>query len=149
MIYDLSRNMTCIGQRSRLIKVTKNIKITFWAITCKLNIIIETSGWLHVIYDMFCKIVNLGPINHKCGTEIHLSPQRSYGLRFDVRHIVCTYIWCFSNAELSVVVNFSLKILISQKLFDNFVSSLARNYIMKVPMRCKNVDLVESDHLQR
>ena len=51
----------------------------------------------------------------------------------------------FSNAELSVVVvNFSLKILISQKLFDNFSSSLAWGFIRKVPMYCTNVDLVES-----
>ena len=57
----------------------------------------------------------------------------------------------FSNAELSVVrrpssvvVNFSLKIFISQKLFDHFFSSLAWSFIRKVPMYCTNVDLVES-----
>ena len=50
--------------------------------------------------------------------------------------------WSFSNAELSVVVNFSLKIFISQKLFDNLFSFLAWSFIRKVPMYCKNVDLV-------
>ena len=59
----------------------------------------------------------------------------------------------FSNAELSVVVrrrrpsfvvNFSLNIFISQKLFNNFFSSLACSFIRKVSMYCKNVDLVES-----
>ena len=53
----------------------------------------------------------------------------------------------FSNADLSVivvVVNFSLKIFIYQKLFDNCFSSLAWSFIRKVPMYCKNVDLVES-----
>ena len=43
-----------------------------------------------------------------------------------------------------IVVNFSLKIFISQKLFDNFFSSLAWSFIRKVQMYCKNVDLVES-----
>ena len=44
----------------------------------------------------------------------------------------------------SSVVNFSLKIFISRKLFDNFFSSLAWSFIRKVPMYCTNVDLVES-----
>ena len=50
-----------------------------------------------------------------------------------------------ANDELSVVivVNFSLKIFISQKLLDNFFSSLAWSFIKKVPMYCKNVDLVK------
>ena len=44
----------------------------------------------------------------------------------------------------SFVVNFSIKIFISQKLFDNFFSSLVWSFIRKVPMYCTNVDLVES-----
>ena len=40
----------------------------------------------------------------------------------------------FSNASSSVVVKFSFKIFISQKLFDNFFSSLAWGFIRKVPM---------------
>ena len=47
-------------------------------------------------------------------------------------------------SSVVVVVNFSLKILISQRRFDNFVSSLAWSFIKKVPIYCKNVDLVES-----
>ena len=39
--------------------------------------------------------------------------------------------------------NFSLKICISQKLFDNLFSSLAWSFIRKVRIYCKNVDLVE------
>ena len=61
-------------------------------------------------------------------------------------------IYEFSNADSSVVrrrpssssvVNFSLKIFISQKMFDN-VFSLAWSFIRKVPMYCIHVDLVES-----
>ena len=53
---------------------------------------------------------------------------------------------CPSSVVVVVVVNFSFKICISQKLFDNFFSSLAWSFIRNVPMYCKNVDLVESSH---
>ena len=43
-----------------------------------------------------------------------------------------------------VVVNFSLKMLISQKLPDNFFSFLVYSFIRKVPMFCINIDLIES-----
>ena len=43
-----------------------------------------------------------------------------------------------------VVVNFSLKILISQKLPDNFFSFLVYSFLRKVPMYCMNIDLIES-----
>ena len=44
----------------------------------------------------------------------------------------------------SVVVNFSLKMLISQKLPDNFFSFLVYSFIRKVPMYCINIYLIES-----
>ena len=44
----------------------------------------------------------------------------------------------------SVVVNFSLKILISQKLPDNFFSFLVYSFLRKVPMYCIHIDLIES-----
>ena len=44
----------------------------------------------------------------------------------------------------SVVVNFSIKSLISQKLSDNFFSFLACSFLRMVPMHSKNMDLVES-----
>ena len=44
----------------------------------------------------------------------------------------------------SSVVNFSIKCLISQKLFDNFFSFLACSFLRMVPMHSKNMDLVES-----
>ena len=61
----------------------------------------------------------------------------------------------FSNADSSVVrrrrpsssssvVNFSIKSLISQKLFDNFFSFLAFSFLRMVPMHSTNMDLVES-----
>ena len=54
----------------------------------------------------------------------------------------------FSDVESSsvvvVVVNVSPKLLISPKLFDNFLSSLAYSFIRKAPMYCINEDLVES-----
>ena len=61
----------------------------------------------------------------------------------------------FSNADSSVVrrlssvvvvfvVNFSLKMLISQKLPDNYFSFLVYSFIRKVPMFCINIDLIES-----
>ena len=58
----------------------------------------------------------------------------------------------FSNADSSVVrrrpssvvVNFSLKILISQKLPDNFFSFFVYSFLRKVPMYCINIDLIES-----
>ena len=80
------------------------------------------------------------------------SEQCSNRLQLDIMLILVNFLAppakrqrSFSNVELSVVVvNFSLKIFISQKLFDNFFSSLAWSFIRKVPMYCKNVDLVES-----
>ena len=42
----------------------------------------------------------------------------------------------------SVVVNFSLKMLISQKLPDNFFSFFVYSFIRKVPMFCINIDLI-------
>ena len=61
----------------------------------------------------------------------------------------------FSNGDSSVVrrrrlsssvvvVNFSLKILISQKLPDNFFSLLVYSFPRNVPMYCINIDLIES-----
>ena len=51
----------------------------------------------------------------------------------------------FSNIDSSVVVvNFSLKRLISQKWPDNFFLLWDGASSGKVPMYCKNVDLVES-----
>ena len=44
----------------------------------------------------------------------------------------------------SSVVNFSIKSLISQNLFDNFFSFLACSFLRMVPMHSKNMDLVES-----
>ena len=41
-------------------------------------------------------------------------------------------------------VNFSLKILISQKPPDNFFSVFVYSFLRKVPMYCKNMDLLES-----
>ena len=56
----------------------------------------------------------------------------------------------FSNADssvvrrhLSVVVNFSPKIFISQKLPDNFFSFLVYSFLRKVPIYCINIDLIE------
>ena len=57
----------------------------------------------------------------------------------------------FSNARFVrrpsssvVVVNFSLKIIISQKLPDNFFSFLVYSFLRKVPMYCINIYLIES-----
>ena len=49
-----------------------------------------------------------------------------------------------SSSSVVVVVNFSLKMLISQKLPDNFFSFLVYGFIRKVPMYCINIDLIES-----
>ena len=49
-----------------------------------------------------------------------------------------------SSVVVIVVVNFSLKMLISQKLPDNFFSFLVYSFIRKVPMFCINIDLIES-----
>ena len=56
-------------------------------------------------------------------------------------NVICTVCGCPS--VVVVVVNFSLKIFISHKLFDNFFFSLAWSFIRKVPMYCTNVDFVE------
>ena len=48
----------------------------------------------------------------------------------------------FSNDDLSIVVNFSIKSLISQKLSDNFFSFLACRFLWMGPMHSKNMDLV-------
>ena len=48
------------------------------------------------------------------------------------------------SSVVVVVVNFSLKMLISQKLPDNYFSFLVYSFIMKVPMFCINIDLIES-----
>ena len=54
----------------------------------------------------------------------------------------------FSNCRfvrrLSSVVNFSLKIFISQKLFDNFFSILSWSFPRRVLMDCQKMDLIES-----
>ena len=47
-------------------------------------------------------------------------------------------------SSVVVVVNFSLKILISQKLPDNFFSFLVYSFLRKVPIYCINIDLIES-----
>ena len=49
-----------------------------------------------------------------------------------------------SSVVVVVVVNFSLKMLISQKLPDNLFSFLVYSFIRKVPMYCINIDLIES-----
>ena len=76
------------------------------------------------------------PNNGKVANQVLCPHSQCFGSYFDVIFLAPPAEWqrSFSNAELSVVVNFSLEIFISQKLLDNLCSSLAWSFIRKVPM---------------
>ena len=121
----------------------------------------------HICWDSFLVIISchsskqrllapICPMWDECAVKPtfishNISPCHSYhhGLWWVRRWVTWTYFFSsasrkaaerqpsFSNADSSVGVNFSLNILISQKLPDMY------SFLRKVPMYCINMDLIE------